>query len=135
MAIVWIDIWDAQSSTKAKDLVNKCFNIRRFIATIRGANANPGVSQCKNCWRWGHSTFSYRTQGTKCIKCNGPHKSENHYEFGWCCKANTKANPPRLETKKDKPCPHTFKCSNCCGDHQADSTSCLFWKNQFNKEW
>jgi len=52
MAIVWIDIWDAQSGTKAKDLINRCFNVGSFITTIRGANANLGVPQCKNCWRW-----------------------------------------------------------------------------------
>ena len=47
MAIVWINIWDTQSSAKAKSLINRCFNIRSFIATIRGTNANPGVPQCK----------------------------------------------------------------------------------------
>ena len=49
MAIVWIDIWDVQSGTKAKDLINRCFNVGRFIATIREANANSGIPQCKNC--------------------------------------------------------------------------------------
>jgi len=121
MDIIWIDIWDVQSGVKAKGLVNRYFNFGSFIATIRGANANPGVPQCKNCWRWGHSTFSCKIQGSKCIKCNGSHKSENHCEFGWCCKTNEKSNPPRLETKKGEPCPHSFKCSNCRGDHHANS--------------
>jgi len=49
MSIVWIDIWDHQSSSKAKCLINRYFNIGRYIATIRGANMNPGVPQCKNC--------------------------------------------------------------------------------------
>jgi len=49
MLIVWIDIWDYQSRSKAKCLINQCFNVSRYIATIRGANMNPGVSQCKNC--------------------------------------------------------------------------------------
>ena len=102
---------------------------------IRGANMNPGVPQCKNCWKWGHSTFLCHIQGAKCIKCNGPHKSEHHREFSWCCKANAKINPPRLETKKGKPCPHTFKCSNCRGDHQADLNICPFWRHHFNREW
>ena len=57
MAIVWIDIWDVQSGKNAKLLINRCFNIGNYIATIRGANMNPGVPQCKNCWKWGHSTF------------------------------------------------------------------------------
>ena len=135
MAIIWIDIWNVQSGHNAKMLINRCFNVGNYIATIQGANMNPSVPQCKNCWKWGHATFSCRIQGAKCVKCNGPHKSEHHREFGWCCKANTKINPPRLETKKDKPCPHSFKCSNCKGDHQADSNQCLFWRHQFNREW
>ena len=38
--IIWIDIWDAQSSAKAKGLINRCFNIGRYIASICGANMN-----------------------------------------------------------------------------------------------
>ena len=34
MSIVWIDIWDVQSGSKAKMLINKCFNVGRYIATI-----------------------------------------------------------------------------------------------------
>ena len=48
MAIIWIDIWDAQSSSKAKSLINQRFNVGRFIITIHGANINLGVFQCKN---------------------------------------------------------------------------------------
>ena len=44
MLIIWIDIWDVQSGSKAKSLINRYFNIGRFIATIRGANINPGIS-------------------------------------------------------------------------------------------
>ena len=51
MAIVWINIWDAQSGKNAKLLINRCFNVGNNIATIRGANMNPGVPQCKNCWK------------------------------------------------------------------------------------
>ena len=43
MAIIWIDIWDVQSGSNAKMLINRCFNVGRYIATIRGANMNPGV--------------------------------------------------------------------------------------------
>ena len=135
MTIVWLDIWDVQSGQNAKLLINRCFNVGNNIVTIRGANMNPEVPQCKNCWKWGHSTFLCRIQGAKCVKCNGPHKSEHHREFGWCCKANAKINPPRLETKKGELCPHTFKCSNCKGDHQADSNICPFWRHRFNREW
>ena len=135
MTIVWIDIWDVQSGKNAKMLINRCFNVGNYITTIRGANMKPGIPQCKNCWKWGHSTFSCRIQGAKCVKYNSPHKSEHHREFGWCCKANAKTNLPRLETKKGKPCSHEFKCSNCKGEHQADSNHCLFWRHRFNREW
>jgi len=50
MSIIWIDIWNIQSSSKAKYLINRCFNVGRFIATIREANMNLGVPQYKNCW-------------------------------------------------------------------------------------
>jgi len=51
MSIVWIDIWDVQSGSNAKMLINRCFNVSKYIATIRGVNMNPGVTQCKNCWK------------------------------------------------------------------------------------
>jgi len=99
-----------------------------------------GISRkCTHVLQWYcimcHATMSCRIQGAKCMKCNGPHKSEYHREFGWCCKANDKTNLPRLETKKGESCPHSFKCSNCKGDHQADSVHCPFWRHWFNREW
>ena len=99
IAIVWIDIWDAQSGAKNKGLINQCFNVERSITTVRMANANLDIPQCKNCWKWDHLTFSCRIKGSKCVKCNGPYKLENHHEFSWCCKANDKINPPCLKTK------------------------------------
>jgi len=126
IAIIWIDIWDAQSSIKAKGLINWYFNVGQYIATIRAANTNPRIPQYKNCWKWDHLTFSCRIQDSKCVKCNGPHKSKNYCEFSWHCKANDKTNPPCLETKKDKLCLHSFKCTNCRGKHQVNSTTCSF---------
>ena len=46
MAIVWID---TQNGSNAKKVINYQFNIGSYIATVHGANMNPGVSQCKNC--------------------------------------------------------------------------------------
>jgi len=57
MAVIWIDIWDSQNGTKAKGLINRYFNIGQHIATIQGTNINPGIPQCKNCWKWDHTTF------------------------------------------------------------------------------
>jgi len=34
MAVIWINIWDSQNGTKAKGLINRCFNIGWHIATI-----------------------------------------------------------------------------------------------------
>jgi len=48
MAIIWIDIWNVQNSNKAKDLMNRYFNVRSNIMIIRGANMNPNILQCKN---------------------------------------------------------------------------------------
>jgi len=135
MAIIWFDIWDSQNGSKAKLLINHSFNFGRYIATIRATNMNPRVPQCHNCWKWDHSTFSCHAQGSKCQKCNGPHKLEHHRDLAWCCKANFKLNPPRLETAKGEPCPHSFKCVNCKGEHMADDNKCLFWKHRFNHEW
>lgn len=44
IAIIWLDIWDIQSSSKAKGLINKCFNIGSIITTIQGINMNLSVS-------------------------------------------------------------------------------------------
>ena len=59
MAIIWINIWDVQSSNQTKELINRCFNIGSYIATIRGTNMNYSMSQCKNCWKWDHAIFSW----------------------------------------------------------------------------
>ena len=122
MTIVWIDIWDSQNSLTAKKLVNQCFNISSYIITIREANMNSGVPQCKNCWKWSHITFTCHTftcqlQGARCLKCNSSHKVEHYCHFVWCCKTNFKINPLYFKTKQSKPCPHSFKCINCKGNH------------------
>ena len=135
MVIVQIDIWDVQSGKNAKMLINRYFNVRSHITTIHRANINSSVPQCKNCQKWGHTTFVCRIQGSKCVKCNSPHKIEYHQHFIWCCKLNFKINLPRLETKQGELYPYHFKCFNCKGNYQADFNLYLFWKNQFNKEW
>jgi len=43
MSIIWLDIWDVQSGNKAKELINRCFNVRSYKVTIRDMNMNPGV--------------------------------------------------------------------------------------------
>ena len=43
MAIIWLDIWDTQSDTITKGLINRCINIGSFIAIVYRANMNLGV--------------------------------------------------------------------------------------------
>ena len=43
MAIIQLDIQDVQSRSKAKGLINHCFNIGNYIAIIRGTNMNLGM--------------------------------------------------------------------------------------------
>ena len=50
-AVVWVDIWDSQSGSYAKNIINHRFNVGQFIATVCETNMNPEVSQCKNCWK------------------------------------------------------------------------------------
>jgi len=51
MTIIWFNIWDSQSSSKAKLLINHSFNFGRSTATIRATNMNSGTPQCHNCWK------------------------------------------------------------------------------------
>ena len=51
MFIIWINIWNVQSGSRAKGLINCCFNVGKYIATIQDTNMNPGVLQCNNCWK------------------------------------------------------------------------------------
>ena len=48
MTIVWIDIWDLQNGLLAKKIINRSFNVGSFIMSVRGANMNSGIPQCKN---------------------------------------------------------------------------------------
>ena len=124
MAVVWVDIWDSQSGSSAKNIINHCFNIGWFITIIKGTNMNPSVSQCKNCWKWEHLTLSCYSHISRCAKCYGAHTTKHHREKVWCCMENKKVN--HSATKEGEPCPHVFKCMNCKGNHQADSYSCPY---------
>ena len=126
MAIMQIDIQDSQNGSKAKLLVNYFFNFGQYIATIRGINMNPGILQCYNCQKWGHSTFLCRANSLRFQKYSDLHRLEYHRDMAWYCKANPKTNLPRLETRQGKPCPHSFKCINCKGEHLANNHSYLF---------
>ena len=44
----------------------------------------------------------------------------------WCCKANFKMNPLRLETKKGELYTYSFKYINCKSKYQIDSNNYPF---------
>jgi len=49
MIIIWVDIWDVQSGSKVKGLINRYFNIGSYITAIRDTNMNLGIPQYNNC--------------------------------------------------------------------------------------
>ena len=51
MIIILVDIWDVQSSSKVKELINRYFNVGSYITTIIGTNMNSSISQYKYCWK------------------------------------------------------------------------------------
>ena len=108
MSVIWIDIWDSQKGSKGKTLIIRSFNFGHHTATVRGTAMHPGIAQYRNCWYWGHPIHACHAQGAKYQKCGSPHRVENHRLLAWCCKANTKSDPPREATAAGAPCPHTF---------------------------
>ena len=133
MVVIWVDIWDFQSSYLVRNIINHRFNIGCFVTTIQGTNMNPGILQCKNCWKWGHATLNCHSHVSKYAKYYRAHSTEHHRERAWCCMENKKTN--QAATKAGEPCPHTFKYMNCKGDYQVDSISCSYWHNHFNRDW
>ena len=132
MTVVWIDIWNLQSSSAAKNIINCQFNVRWYIGIIQGINMSPGISQYKNCWKWGHLTLSCHSYVSRCAKYYGAHITKHHRKKVWCCMENKKVNC--VVTMEREPYPHIFKCINYKGDHQVDSYSCPYWHNCFNRE-
>ena len=47
ITIVWLDIWNVQSSSKAKGLINQYFIVGSYITTIKDANMNLDIC-CDN---------------------------------------------------------------------------------------
>jgi len=49
MTAIWVNIWNTQSRSKAKELINRYFNIGSYIITVCRTNMNLDILQCKNC--------------------------------------------------------------------------------------
>ena len=91
--VIWMDIWNSQSSSNTKMLINRYFNFGSHIAMIHSTNMNPEVLQCKNYKMWGHTTFTCWAYGTKCPKYNRPHRLEHYRNIAWCYKCCSNHSP------------------------------------------
>jgi len=114
MVVVWVDIWNLQSGSATKNIINQQFNVKQYIATIHGINTNTSIPQCKNCWKWEHLTLSYHSHMSRCAKCNRAHLTKHHRKKVWYCKENKNSN--RLATIEGELYSHVFKCANCKED-------------------
>jgi len=47
ISIVWIDIWDVQSGSNAKMLINRCFNVGSVVATTRRNGTHSMLTSAK----------------------------------------------------------------------------------------
>jgi len=105
MSIVWLDIWDVQSGSNMKMLINKCFNVGNYITTICGANMNPGVPQCKNCWKWGTLCFCAgfkEPDVSNAMACTSQNTIRNSVG---AARPTTKSTHHDLRQKKGNPAP------------------------------
>ena len=134
-AMVFFNVWDSQTGARARKLMNNTILIRGVTCQIRTARANPGLSLCTRCWRWGHSSGGCRAIQPKCPRCSGPHREEQHRDLASCCRGNPKATPPVPPTPAGQPCPHRPHCPNCKGAHSATERSCSFWIHRFDHKW
>ena len=94
-AVVWVDIWNSQNSSIAKFIINSCFNVGKYNATIHGTNMNLGVSQYKSCQKQGHSMLTCQLYTSRCSKCYRSYNTKHHREKVWCCKENMNSKPPK----------------------------------------
>ncbi|KAK1216913.1 hypothetical protein PQX77_020444 [Marasmius sp. AFHP31] len=64
MATVYFNVFDSQTGTRAKRLIDRQLHIFGRSCYIRATASNPGTPICQRCCRWGHSANSCRMSGT-----------------------------------------------------------------------
>lgn len=133
--MVYLNIADSVSGSRAKALLSQVVQIGQFVCPFRAAWANPRSALCQRCWRWGHPTSTCHAPQGRCPICSGPHRKKHHRMFVGCCKGSPKAIPPVLPMAFGMLCLHPPRCINCCKGHTADSRQCNFWCHQFDSSW
>ncbi|KAF5374648.1 hypothetical protein D9615_009020 [Tricholomella constricta] len=113
-----VDLWEQEFSSvvlefKSEDDAKALLATKRVAAFARFCEVvlhtdRPPVTQCSNCWAYGHHTGRCRND-TKCRICAGPHQERDH------------RNPPTDDSTTNR---QQFKCTNCGDDHPATNRKC-----------
>jgi hypothetical protein len=99
--------------------------------TVRAFQDRPPLTQCRNCWRFEHTTQNCKDQ-QRCRICSGPHDESSHpFVNPASCRTCSHANDmgDSMDTV-DGYCPHDNRCVNCLGknnvehNHPADARRC-----------
>ena len=91
----------------------------------------PPLTQCRNCWRFDHSSNNCKEQ-QRCRLCSGLHDEASHpFTDPTSCQRCTIANENGdfMDTADEGRCPHDLRCLNCLGknnehNHPADARRC-----------
>ena len=100
--------------------------------SVRAFQDRPPVTQCRNCWRFDHTTQQCKAV-TRCRICSGSHQEEDHqYTNPSKCHRCSQAQElgDSMDTTTEGHCPHDIRCINCLGNssveqnHPADARRC-----------
>ena len=98
------------SKAEKDHLLSHGFGIYSQHFKVVENRANPSVSQCFKCQRFGHNFYECKATASTCLRCGEQHRLSE-------CKAD-----------KGKP-----KCSNCSGNHAASYKGCPIYKEEQKK--
>ena len=99
--------------------------------SVRAFQDRPPLTQCRNCWRFDHSSNNCKEQ-QRCRLCSGLHDEASHpFTDPTSCQRCTIANENGdfMDTADEGRCPHDLRCLNCLGknnehNHPADARRC-----------
>ena len=98
------------SKAEKDHLLSHGFGIYSQHFKVVENRANPSISQCFKCQRFGHNFYDCKATASTCLRCGEQHRLSE-------CKAD-----------KGKP-----KCSNCSGNHAASYKGCPVYKEEQKK--